>query len=168
MNSLFAQLGINGKLFLAQGFNFLVVLFVLTIFVYRPLLKLLEERRKKIEFGLRGAEEAERRLRKADEEGVKKIKEADKSAMQIIGVAEESARKRSEEIVAVAEKKAGSIVEAAALVGEHKKQEELRRLADGARAIVKEAISKAVELDPASIDEKLVSRAVEIIRKKVI
>jgi len=61
MSALFTQLGINWKLLLAQGINFGLLLVVLAKFVYRPLLKLMKEQREKIEFGLKGAEEAAKR-----------------------------------------------------------------------------------------------------------
>ena len=40
----------------AQALNFLILLVVLTIFVYRPLMRTMEERRKKIELGVKGGE----------------------------------------------------------------------------------------------------------------
>ena len=59
MAELLSQLGIDGKLLLSQGVNFGIVLAVLTYFIYKPLVKILNERKTKIEFGLKGAAEAE-------------------------------------------------------------------------------------------------------------
>ncbi len=58
MNDLFEQLGINWKLFLSQTVNFFILLFVLKVFVYKPLLAIIKERSKKIKEGLEKAEEA--------------------------------------------------------------------------------------------------------------
>ena len=52
MQELFHSLGIDWKLLLAQGTNFLVVLIVLTFVLWKPLIRVLNERRKKIEAGL--------------------------------------------------------------------------------------------------------------------
>ena len=49
MSELFSKLGIDWKLLIAQIINFLVLLFVLYKFAYRPILSMLEKRTKKIE-----------------------------------------------------------------------------------------------------------------------
>lgn len=166
MSALLTQLGVNWKLLLAQGVNFLILLAVLTIFVYRPLVKLLEERRRKIELGLKGAEEIEGRLREVEKIKVEKLAAADKSATEIIGIAEKDGRKRFQEILTDAQKKAEGVLKEAAIVAEHKETEELERLGKQANALIKEAIVKTVELDPAQVDEKLISRAFTMVKEK--
>lgn len=163
MNELVHQLGLDWKLLLSQGVNFLILLAVLTIFIYKPLAKLMEERKKKIEFGLMGAEEAERRLKEIDRVKEEKLAEADKNALKIVGEAEKRGQKRFDEILGNAEGKADEVIAEAARVAEQKKQEELNRLTEKAGALIKEAIIKTVELDPKYVDEKLISRAAEII-----
>ena len=68
MSELFSQLGIDWKLLLAQGVNFVILLVVLTKFVYKPLMKMVEARRQKIELGIRGGEMAEKIIKTAEEE----------------------------------------------------------------------------------------------------
>ena len=70
MNELFSQLGIDPKLLLAQGVNFVILLVVLTKFVYKPLMKMVEERRKKIELGIKGGEKAEQIIKQAEQEKI--------------------------------------------------------------------------------------------------
>ncbi len=166
MSELVQQLGLDWKLLLSQGVNFLILLTVLTLLVYRPLSRLIEERRKKIEFGLMGAEEAERRLKEIDQIKEGKIAEAEKNALKVIAEAEKRAGRRFNEILKTAEDKAETVLFEASKVAEGKKQEELNRLAEKASALIKEAIVKTVELDPKLIDEKLVSRAALIIKEK--
>lgn len=166
MQELVSQLGLDWKLLLSQGVNFLVLLTVLTVFVYKPLAKLMEERRKKIEFGLMGAEEAERRLKEIDRERDEKLAEADKNALKVISEAEKRGQSRFEEIVGNAEGKAEEVMAEAARVAELKKQEELNRLTEKANALIKEAIIKTVGLDPKHVDEKLVSQAAAVIKEK--
>ena len=45
MQQLFAAFGINWKLLLIQGINFSVLLAILSYFLYRPLMKVIDERR---------------------------------------------------------------------------------------------------------------------------
>lgn len=54
--------GFEPILFFAQIVNFLIIFFLLKKFMYKPLLKVLHDRKKKIEEGLKNAEEAEKRL----------------------------------------------------------------------------------------------------------
>ena len=51
-NQLLSQLGIDWKLFLSQAVNFFILLLVLTFFVYKPLIKIVKERNKRIKEGL--------------------------------------------------------------------------------------------------------------------
>ena len=46
---LFGKLGIEWKLLLAQGLNFILLLIILRKFLYKPILKMLDERRAKAE-----------------------------------------------------------------------------------------------------------------------
>ena len=47
---LFSALGLDLRIFIAQFINFAVLVFVLYRFAYNPILKLLEERKEKINF----------------------------------------------------------------------------------------------------------------------
>ena len=59
---LLSNLGINGKLLLAQIVNFFILLYILKRFAYKPILKVLDDRKEKIEKGLRDAENAKDKL----------------------------------------------------------------------------------------------------------
>ena len=47
---LFGKLGIEWKLLLAQGLNFILLLIILRKFLYKPILKMLDERKAKAEY----------------------------------------------------------------------------------------------------------------------
>lgn len=167
MSELLSQLGINGKLLLAQAVNFGVVLVVLTFVVYRPLARLMEERRRKIELGLHSAEIAEARLLEIEEERKHTIAEAEHNAINIIADAERRGTENASEILRDAEKKSNESLEAAIRIAEHRKQEELNKLSLETAGIMKDAIMKAVELDPKHADEKLITRASDIMKKRI-
>ena len=168
MAELVEKLGIDWKLLLSQGLNFFILLSALTFLVYRPLIRIMGERRKKIEFGLMGAEAAEKKLKEIEIIKSEKIGEAEKTAIGIIGNAEKNAGKKFQEIISKAEDKARSVLAEASLVAEHKKREELEELTKKAGALIKEAISKTVALDPKQIDEKLVNQAASLIKGKTL
>lgn len=88
------EFGINPVLLGAQIVNFLILLYLLRRFLYRPVLKLLESRKKTIEETLRNAEEARLHLEKAKEEERKILQRAQKLALKIV----EDAKKQKEAI----------------------------------------------------------------------
>jgi F-type H+-transporting ATPase subunit b len=81
--------GLDWKLFLAQLINFAVIVFILTRWVYRPLIKMMDERKKKIEEGISNAALAEAKLGKAKETESKILKEARAQAQEIVVTSKE-------------------------------------------------------------------------------
>jgi len=104
-NELLFQLGINWKLFVSQLFNFFILLIVLTVFVYKPLIKIIKERSAKIKDGLEKANEADTRLKEIDALGKEKIKEAEQQGIEIVKATEEKAKILDKEIQDKADKK---------------------------------------------------------------
>lgn len=91
------KLGIDWKLLIAQGVNFLILLFILKRFVYQPMLGFLEERAKKIEAGLQNADAATKTLQKAEAEQKRLLTEAQKEARGIVEEAVAVAKRRDAE-----------------------------------------------------------------------
>lgn len=77
-------LGIDWRVLIAQFFNFAILLFVLYKFAYRPMFKMLDERRKKIEDGIENSLRAEERLAKIEASEKNIIKKAKMEAAEII------------------------------------------------------------------------------------
>ncbi len=163
MSALLETLGINGKLLLGQMLNFLIVLLVLRWAVYKPLLAMMKKRRERIEFGIQGAEEADRRLTQVDVESQERLRKADAAALVVVKDGEDMGKKRFAEIVHGAEGKADHLLKEAAALSKRKEQEEMERVMKDAQGIIKEALIKTVELDPKHIDEKLIDKAIHAI-----
>lgn len=166
MSELFSQLGVDWKLLISQAANFFILLAALTFLIYRPLARVMEERRKKIEFGIEGAGKAEEKLKEAEKIKEEKVSEGERAALKIIGGAEGDAKKRFSAIVAEAEKKAEDVLKESAVIAEHQKQEAMQKLMQEAGMLVRESIGKAVSERPESVDEKLVQGAVAAIKSK--
>ncbi len=107
---LFNALGINGKILLAQFVNFAVLIFVLWKFAYTPILNFLEERRKKIEEGVKNSELAVTRLAEIAEKEKEVIIEAKKEALNILNEAKDNAEKRGNELIKKAQEEASSVI----------------------------------------------------------
>ena len=60
------EFGVNGQLLFSQLLAFIVVAFFLTKFAYKPLLKALEDRRQRIEEGLKNADKIKQELAEAE------------------------------------------------------------------------------------------------------
>ena len=164
MDKLLSELGINWKLLFTQAVNFSVLLTVLTFVVYRPLMKLMEDRRKRIEFGLRGADEAEQKLAEIENLKETALAEAEKSGIELVRKAEKSAQKKEKELVTLASQKAEGIIKEANLVAESQKQKGLTELSKEAVNIIRDALIKTVELEPKEIDNRLINKALESTR----
>lgn len=76
--------GIQPVLLLAQIVNFLIILFLLQKFFYKPIAKVLEDRKKRIEESLKNADLIEERLQKTQENSAKIIEEAQRNAQALI------------------------------------------------------------------------------------
>lgn len=160
MQQLVSQLGINWELLLSQAVNFALLLIVLRFFVYKPVLKLLRDRREKIEGGLMKAEEAERRLHEVDAIGKEKIKEAEHEAINILKRTESEAKTLEEKLLAAAKVREEESVKNAAVRLRSQEEESRRALDKEAAALVRAAIVRTVELSPKDIDDALIAKAV--------
>ncbi|OHA17449.1 MAG: ATP synthase F0 subunit B [Candidatus Taylorbacteria bacterium RIFCSPLOWO2_02_FULL_43_11] len=94
MSDLFSQLGIDWKLLLAQIVNFTILAIVLTKFLYKPIIKTLEERKKRVANDIEKSNELEI-----------KLKEALNTKDEILA----SARRESEKLIKQTEKNASDL-----------------------------------------------------------
>ncbi len=83
--------GVKPILLLAQAVNFFILLVILKKFLYKPVLKVLDERRRKITESLKNADEIEKRLEQIGEDREKKLQEAARDAEEIIREATQTA-----------------------------------------------------------------------------
>lgn len=119
MEETLAQLGIYWPKLIAQTVAFGVVFLILTRYAYRPILKLLEERRQKIAESLENAERIKLELAEADRTRADVIAKANQQATQMIEEAQKSAsllgERKLQEAVAQAEAMLKKAQEAIAL-----------------------------------------------------
>ncbi len=112
---IFKDFGINPVLIIAQVVNFLIILYVLKRFLYKPVLEVIKKREKSIKEGLKQAEEArvlmektaarEREvMKKAQEESRKLLEETKRQRDEIFKATEVAAQKRATQILDEAKK----------------------------------------------------------------
>lgn len=158
------QLGINWKLFLSQVVNFFILLVVLTIFVYKPLMKVIAMRTNKIKEGLEKAEEANVRLKQVDEIAKEKIKLAEGESIDIIKKTEQKAKILEQDLQKKGEEKQKEL--SLKIQQSIKKQEEEANalVLKNAVELVKKTIAKTIELKPEAVDEALIKKAVSSVK----
>ncbi|HEY4514069.1 MAG TPA: F0F1 ATP synthase subunit B [Candidatus Paceibacterota bacterium] len=125
MEQLLTVFGINWKLLLAQGFNFALLLVLLTYFLYKPVLKIIDERREKIAEGVKTAEAAARKLEEAKKKSDSIIGSASREAEGLVAVARVRANEQGVEIIRSAENRADSILDDAKARAEEEKRQAL-------------------------------------------
>jgi F-type H+-transporting ATPase subunit b len=111
--------GWNWQLFLSQVISFTIVALLLRRFAYKPILGILEERRRRIEEGLLNAEKIKQELAEAEKRYAEILAKANAQAQKMIDEARESSahlsERKQQEAVTAAEQIIAKAREAAAL-----------------------------------------------------
>lgn len=109
MDQLLIAFGIDWKLLIAQAVNFGVLLVVLWLVLYKPVMKTLDERQKKVTQGVEDAERATEKLKGADTEAAHIVSKADTEASEIVSSARDAAGVEKTRLVKEAEARAAQI-----------------------------------------------------------
>ena len=148
MEAIVEAFGIDWRLFVIQMANFGVLLVVLRYFLYTPLLRMIEERRKTIQEGLTNAESAERKLANIGQERETTLTAAAQRAEAIVALAKDEG-----------DKKEGKII--------HDAQERSERIMKDATDRAEELKRQAIAESQAEIARLSVLGAEKVIRKQL-
>lgn len=170
MDSFFAQFKIDYKILIAQLINFALILTILKIYLYGPILNILEKRQKKIEKSLKQTKEIEEKLEKTEKITQEKIKNAKIRADEIIKKTENLVQKKTEEKIKEAEKKVEKIMKKSK--EEIKKEKELSlikakdEIVDLGIEIAKKVLSKSLnQRIQKELENKTVKDFLNIVKK---
>ncbi len=166
MNAFISQFGLDWGLFFSQLANFILILIILRLFVYKPVLKILKDRNKKIKEGLDKAEEASVRLKEVDIIGKAKIKEAENTSINIIKATESKAKVLEQELQKKTEENHLQVQKELQESYKKQKEEAQNLVLKNAIEIVKKTIIKMIELKPEEVDEGLIKKAVESVKNE--
>jgi len=124
--------GWNPWLFLSQVISFAIVAFLLRRFAYKPILAVLEDRRRRIEEGLINADKIKKELAEAEKRYQEIVAKANAAAQKMIDEARESsahlAERKQQEAIAAAEQIIAKARESAALEHERTMESMKREL----------------------------------------
>ncbi len=123
-----AALGFNLPGLIAQLINFAILLVVLRMFLYKPVLKMLDERKRRIEEGLNRAEQAAVQASASQDEARRVIEEARGQGRDMVAAAQEAAARLRAELEERARADAAQLVERARLEVQQERDQAIQQL----------------------------------------
>ena len=161
MEELISTFHIQLNLIIAQLVNFAIVLFVLWKFAYGPIMKTLNDRTKKIEKGLKDADDAKKKLAEITIEEKEVLKKARVESQEIIKKAEDAAKKSADNIVVEAKKQMEKMIEDAKKSIEQEKSKMMTEVKSEIAGLVVAATEKIIgeKLDK-NKDKELIEKSI--------
>jgi F-type H+-transporting ATPase subunit b len=141
-------LGVNGSAFIIQLITFVLAYLVLRKYAFKPIIKILNERREKIEYGVTLTEQMQKDKAELDKKVATALHEARAKADSIVAEAQEAARDAIRQAETQARDKADGIL----------KDAQERTLQDTARmrkALEKEIVGLIADATGVIIEEKV-------------
>ena len=142
------MLGIDWKILLGEMINFLIVLFLLKKFALGPFLKILSERKKKIEEGLERSMVAEEKIKEIREKREEIVAKAQQKAMEIFDQGKKKGDEKIKNSILLGEQERLNILQAA----KKETQREIDKMKDVER---KREVEAALALAEKILGEKL-------------
>jgi F-type H+-transporting ATPase subunit b len=151
-------LGVNGPFLLSQIVNFLILFLALRFLLWKPMLKMLNERKQRIAQGLEDAEQARRDRERAQAEYEERIKQARQEREEILARAAEEGEQAKAETLAQARAQAERIVAEGKETVERERQQMLAELRS---QVVTLSIAAANKLIGEALDEQRQRRLID-------
>lgn len=107
------ELGLNLPVLIAQLVNFFLLLVLLRIFLYKPILEMLDRRAQRIREGVEAADQSKEQASQAQAEVAKQIDEARQQSQALVAQAQEAASRIQEESRNQARQEAETLLERA-------------------------------------------------------
>lgn len=138
-------LGISLKEFIFYLINFLILMGVLTRFLYKPFLNMLAARKQSIKDALDNAELTNRRADEKMEQYSKRISKVEEESREIIRTAKIKADAQARDIIEDARKEAGDIIAKAEKTIEKEKEKAMEEMKQEIAVLAVMAAEKIVE-----------------------
>ena len=158
------EFGLNPILLAAQIVNFTILLVLLQKFLYKPILKVLDERKTKIAKSLKDAQEIEKRLEQSTLEQEKLLDKARVEAGTMIKEAKEEAKALSEKTVEEAKTQVNLMMQKNSERLSLEKDQMLKEVKQDLAEIV---MAASMKVSRETIDESANKKIVEAVVKEV-
>lgn len=164
MDELIKTFHLDWKLLIAQLVNFGIVLFVLWKFALKPLMKVMDQRKKEIEKSLDDAKKIEANLIMSNEGREKKILEAKKEAQRLIEEAQAHGQEQGQKLIEEAKAEVQTVIAAAKEQIANEKDRMLKEVKSEVSDLVIQTAKKVLS---EVIDKKIDSEIIKQSLKKV-
>jgi F-type H+-transporting ATPase subunit b len=151
-------LGINARDFIWHTINFLILLFLLSKFLYRPIVGMLDERSRRIQESLEAAERAQADVARADREREELLATTRREIGEMMAQAQGAAERIQSEARTTAQQEAQRIVETARQEAD---AERAQAMAELRREVASLAVSAAERVISRSLDDQAHRQLVE-------
>jgi F-type H+-transporting ATPase subunit b len=133
-------LGINWAVLVAQMVNYGILLAALTFLLYKPVLKVLDDRRNRITQSMEDSKKIEQQLKEMEKSRVAAMKELDQKASAILADAKKQADASKAEMMKAAEQEVASLLER----GKKQLEDEKRKMvSDLEKTVAKASVTLA-------------------------
>ncbi|MDR2807015.1 MAG: F0F1 ATP synthase subunit B [Puniceicoccales bacterium] len=156
-----SNFGIHWQLLFIQALNFLCVVGILYFFAFKPILKIMEERKLKIESGLQYAEEMRLQLERSDVALRERLAQAKAEAAQIIEAAKLQAKSHLERQKDEVEQLSKGMIDAAKKNIAAEKAKMLSDLRKEVKILVGDVVAKVLAQELSTEERKRYLDAVE-------
>ncbi len=107
------ELGLNLPVLVAQLVNFFLLLVLLRIFLYKPILEMLDRRKQRIQEGEQAAEQSKEQAAQAEADVATRIEEARQQSQALVAQAQEASNRIQEDARNQARQEADTLLERA-------------------------------------------------------
>ncbi|SRR5258708_7175241 len=162
-----AIFGLDWKHFVAQLVNFLIIFWLLSRYVFKPLIKKLEERSHKVELSLKHAQEIDDKLKSAEQHRKAEIEKARLEGQDIVNNAQKAAEQTKDMIIAQAKASADKLLEQTKKELANEKEKLIAEVREEAATMIVTATERIIrqKLDPKK-DQQLITETLRQVESK--
>ncbi len=165
MDELIHSLGINWKILIAQTINFTILVVVLNYFLYRPILKILDDRKKKIALDLENQKKSEHKLAQIESEKKDILEKARSEGSSLFKEVEKKASVLEASLRAQAEEEKAKIISDGKKELNMEKEKMMREIKSEAQSLIKSAIETGFkDISDESLTQKITDKALTSIK----
>jgi len=152
-------LGINWGLLIAQIFNVVILVWLLSRFLYQPVLRMLNERTERIQNSLREADQVKSQVARAQQDYEAQVGRGRQEAAAILAQAQERAKVQEAEILAQARIEADNIRAEARQQSLQERDQLLREVKGQMAALITATAEKVIGAELRSNHDRLIDES---------
>jgi F-type H+-transporting ATPase subunit b len=157
-----AKLGINGPVLLAQLVNFIILFGLLYLVAYKPIMRMLDERSRRVKESMEQTEHIKQQAERAEEEVAKRIAAASKEGQELVARAARTGEEMKKQAQQEAKQEGEALIARARAEIQQERDEAIGELREEFAGLTIMAAEKVVER---SLDKKahreLIDRVLE-------